>query len=408
MTGGAVTATVADGSAAFYNPAGLALSDRNRIDVSASAYGLRFYSVESFLSVKGGPAKDASVTEFVAIPTQIAYARKFGERWTLGVGYFVPRASNTLLSERLEGVAASGTASTMALDARVSSASSWLTAAAAVQLSPRLRLGFAVFGVYDESVQSTTFFGSVQENAVTQKALEFTSLGTSTQISSTLGVGAQFDPSPSVSLGLWARGPQLRILTSGSTSTNLVGGSPGPDGTPLVVADSSEVPNGERTGFLTLGRYVGALAYRTGATMISVECDVQPGLRSERTGVDRRFTLNARAGVTYRVGESILLGAGAFTDRSVDAQPAFRIDYYGGTLGVELADVLALARGEPRQQRDSLMLTSVFALRYAYGHGRTDTLVADPSADLANTLSFENHTQSAHEFSLHVGSSLRF
>lgn len=70
MTSGAVVATVSDGSAAYYNHAGLASVTRDRFDVNAAAYGLRIYSVPNFLSTTDGGRVDTSVTEVVTIPTR--------------------------------------------------------------------------------------------------------------------------------------------------------------------------------------------------------------------------------------------------------------------------------------------------------------------------------------------------
>ena len=407
MTAGAVTATVADGSAGFYNHAGLATVERNRIDVSAAAYALHFDSVHGFLGVRSGPSADASVTEFIAVPTQVAYVRQLGRGVTLGLGYFVPQATNALLSQRLEVSERPGPASTWALDTRESSASSWLTAALGLRLSDTLRLGFGLFGVYDDFVQSIAFFGSVQRDGAPERAIELSDLSTLTRISAAPGVGLQADLARGWTLGLWARGPQLQLIHSEKDSINVVRGGLDAQSALLLDAVSNQVDeSGKQVGFVTLGRYAAALAYTYGGTTVSVEVDVEPGLRSARTGVDSAFTLDARAGVTYALTSRIVLGAGLFSDRGREpSSEVSSVDFYGGTLGVELCDLLGLASGE---RADSLVLSSVFALRYAYGRGRAATLLVDPEADVAALIGDADGRHVAHELAVHVGSGLRF
>src|SRR5262245_36969859 len=101
MTGGAAVATADDGSAVWYNPAGLGGIGRTTVDVSGTVYTLRFYSTDELLSTTTGASTGANVTEFVSIPTQIAFTRPLGEKVTLGLGYFVPRTSNIVLREQL-------------------------------------------------------------------------------------------------------------------------------------------------------------------------------------------------------------------------------------------------------------------------------------------------------------------
>ena len=201
MMGGAVTAIVDDGSAAFYNHAGLANAKGSKVDVSASVYSLRLYSVKDFLSVEGGPSKDASVTEFVAIPTQIAYVRELTPCMTLGLGYFVPKAENALLSDRLT-VGDDMAGSTWALDTRSTTTSSWLVAALGLRAHSRVRVGFGLFGVYETSVDSLSFFGSVTQDGTLDKALEVSTLGTSTGLGLAPGAGLQLDLGRGLVLGL--------------------------------------------------------------------------------------------------------------------------------------------------------------------------------------------------------------
>ncbi|HKU42586.1 MAG TPA: hypothetical protein VJR89_30720, partial [Polyangiales bacterium] len=397
-------ATVADGSAAFYNCAGLAHVERNRLDVSAAAYGLRFYSVQSFLAVRGGPAADSSVTEFVAVPTSIAYVRELSPTLMLGLGYFVPRAGNALLSDRLTARTESGTRSLWSVDARVTSASSWLVAALGVRLSERVRFGFGLYGIYENEASSTTLFGQIGAGEMPSTALEYATLGQATRISGAPGAGLQLELGHGVTLGLAARGPQLQLISSASESINFVLGNVDPQ--LLGTQSNRESSAGDQFGFIALGRYSAGVAYRAGPAQVSAELDVQPGLQDEDLLVDRVFTFNARAGFTYALGERVTFGAGAFSDRAADsARSDAKIHFYGATLGIKLEDVLGLAANE---RTSTLILSSVFALRYAYGSGRADTFLADTDGELENIVGTAAHGQHVHELALHIGSGLHF
>jgi len=94
MMGGAVMASVDDASAAWYNPAGLGAISRSQVDLSGTVYTLRFYRAPDFMTLSTGESDDASVTEFVSIPTQIVYGRALASHLTLALGYFVPQATN--------------------------------------------------------------------------------------------------------------------------------------------------------------------------------------------------------------------------------------------------------------------------------------------------------------------------
>lgn len=408
IMGGAVVAEVADGSAGYYNPAGLAHIERSRVDVSASAYTVRLLNVRGFLRTEDGPSRDASVTEFVAIPSEIAFVRRLADGVTLGLGYFVPQASDLVLTERL--VTGADPGATWSFDLRSSSSSYVLTAGIGYRVTPRLRLGGGLFGVYEQSIESTTIFGSTGIGDAAEQGYQLSLLGTRNDLAGELGLGLQWDVSDHLVVGLNLRGPRIQIFHAGEASVNALQAAPDETGGLILVSTSEQLgEDPAQFGVQRLGRYTAGGAYRKGPLSVSAEVDVQPGYDSERVAIYRAFTVNARVGAMYRVSDSLMVGGGLFSDRDPTGagpgEPRKPIDYYGGSLGVQIDSEIGLA-AEPSAK--SLVLTTVFALRYAYGSGREDVLVVDDAPSLDTLFGTSTGDASSHEIGLHVGSGLFF
>jgi long-subunit fatty acid transport protein len=88
LTSGAVTATTADGSAVWYNPAGIARADVSTLDVSGSAFVLRSYDIPELLASDGGEASDGSFVEFVTVPSALTFVRPVADDLHVGLGVF--------------------------------------------------------------------------------------------------------------------------------------------------------------------------------------------------------------------------------------------------------------------------------------------------------------------------------
>ncbi|HET9930024.1 MAG TPA: hypothetical protein VFQ35_05040 [Polyangiaceae bacterium] len=409
MTAGAVTASVGDGSAAFNNPAGLASADRSSIDVSGSVYCLRFYRASHFLGLDGGPSKDASVTEFLAIPTAIAYLTRLADGVSLGLGYFVPRSSDFVLRENLD-VNDGKQSSNFGLNLRQSRSDYLLIAALGARVTPRLRVGVSVAAALENVVSAAALFGSVSRGLDTQKSLQSDEFSTRWAVGMELDVGAQWDVTPALTLGVALRGPRLRVwqTVDGRTNTSAAAVEPGLD--PILLTGSTAVePNGNTVSLVRAGRYIAGMALQLGAGTLSVDADVQPGLRLPGAGVDRRLTFNARVGYVYEITPHLLLGAGVFSDRATEPQGFSLVgaqgDFYGGTLGLEINNVHRLAPGDEAQ---SMQLSTVFAFRYATSSGSTTKLRAHPDQQVPLLFEEARGGIAVHEIGFHVGSALHF
>jgi hypothetical protein len=372
--------------------------------VSGTAYTLRFYSTPELIVATTGESVDYSLTEFVSIPAQLAYARALGRGVTLGLGYFVPQSSNLLLRKSLH-VEAGSVRSEWQLAVGVTRVTHSFGAALGLHLARTVRLGFGLIGTYEAQSTATSIIASAR-TAGEQSAFALSSqIGSSSRFGLEPSVGFQLELSSRWTLALTARGPRALLLQSELMSR--ASGAGMSDG---GIAAELEEPKQSQAGLhlLRAGRVGAGLAYRpVPHAWLALEADVQPAMHSSVSGVTRRAVYNARLGGVYQCSDTVSLGAGMFTDRSADVQTNDAINgfghFYGGTLGVELGNRHRL---HPQEHSDALLLSTTIAVKYAYSKGSFNGLVVDPAA--IGSLSAARHPLVAHETSLYVGGGVSF
>jgi len=409
LMGGAVAAVVRDGASVWYNPGGLGGSERDRLDMTATVYSLRISRAPGFLRSAQGDTRTASVNEFVAVPSQISYVRTLGERATLGLAYYAPRAANLIVRESLR-TSAGNITSDWSVDGFLSYKEYVFGAALGIEPVAGLRFGGGLLLRWESLTQSEDFFGVVASDSTAVRTLGTSSLFTHDQVGIEPIVGVQWEVTQNLALAVNARGPRLGVYNAGeeTRSDSIAIG----EGTQLLLAQSvSQKLDGKALTLARLGRYFVGAAYRFGATLVSVDGDLQPGLVNLDAGIDRKMAWNLRVGATRRLSEKLMLGAGLFTDRGADRRNEEGLlsggaDFWGGTLGVAFDDRHHLAPGEPV---DSLRFSTLFALRYAYARSKLTNLTVDPiTADPLAILTLGETDITVHEIGLYVGAGLYF
>ncbi len=212
------------------------------------------------------------------------------------------------------------------------------------------------------------------------------------------------------SLGIHLRTPRVQIYENSDVMVNR--GSAVAGAMPVLSA-LAVAPSTRNAGLdlLRAGRAGIAVAYQYAVGWIAVELDFQPGLHRPELEVDRNALVNSRFGVYHAILPSVAIGAGLFTDRASDTVRRSLLsgsgDFYGASLGVELTSEHRLAQSEPV---DSLIFSTVFALRYAYSKGDFGRAVANPAAIAASGDPFVEApgTLRVHEIGFYVGSGLHF
>jgi hypothetical protein len=408
MTGGAVTAVTAETASLIYNPAGVAGIEHSRVEASASAFALRYYSAALIRNAAGDRA-NGTFLEIVSAPSALGFVTPLGGDFYLGLGAFVTRASNVNINAYLsEDV---GTAANPSLEAK------WLLTIAdqttlyhfggalGFRAAPNLRLGVGLLGLYAGTFGSYQLAGGLRE-ADTEAVGNFVVAAgrlAADYFGLRANAGVQYEPTPNLVLGLSVMSPGFILLSSGE----LASAEAGTDFSTVALFDASRDKE-TRFGFDALE----PLRVRAGAALkwdghwVALDADIQPGISDKTLDTEREFVWNARLGGKFHVAEEFWVGGGLFTDLASD--PKVRglgeasLDYVGGTLGAAWSNARKL---DPSEGNADIAFSTTLSLRYAYGFGKVGGLLTNSSMLVDDTYPVD---ATAHEFALYFGSGLHY
>jgi hypothetical protein len=352
-----------------------------------------------------GEHAEFSATEFVSIPSQLSYSRELRPGLTLGLGYFVPQASNFVLRESL-GISSGDERTDWQLALGATRTTHTFGAALGLQLSRTIRLGFGLIGTYEVQSSSMSIVATARRGDEQTAFAVTSSLSNFSQVGLEPNVGFQFDLSRRFTLALSARGPRGLLYQSAHASVAL--GSADTRSIGAVVEEPREGNTGLHV--VRAGRLGAGLAFRpTPGSCVAIEADIQPGLNNQRANVNRRTVFNVRLGGLYSLSDIFSLGAGVFTDRSPDPRSGDALSgrghFYGATLGAELG---RRHRLHPAEQAEALLLSTTVALKYAYSKGAFNELVVGREPAVFNGLATAPGSLVVHETSLYVGGGVSF
>jgi len=402
MSGGAVTAVIDDGTAVWFNPAGLAHVTRTSVDASGSATQLRIAETPELLSSASGASADGGYYELNGIPSAVTGARLLEPGLVLAFGIFVPSAVNHTDRVQLRDTV-DGVTTTWQLVQQENVQQYYGGISLGWSASSNVRVGLSVLGLYRQISTVSQFFGGADgtdgfvDGVSALSSLQSAGVG--------LALGVQWEMVPGLHLGASIRSPALQLgVLRRSTFTAIAASRDG-----IIFEPGDDMGLVPRVDLVTPAQLRTGLALRLDRGWVAIDVDISHEMSALELGIERPWLVNVRVGGRYEVDPGVSVGAGLFTDlspvRRIQTYGETQIDFYGGSLGLELHTPHRMAEGE---QAPTIVFSQTFALRYAFGLGTIGGLRFDTTQPEDSQISINGTRTTVHELGLHVGSALDF
>jgi len=395
LTGGAVVANVYTGASLWYNPAGIARSDKPTLELAGVTMNMQIVKNPGVLTIDTDPQakSEGSGFNFTVIPQALTFTIVLKENLKLGVGLFNSSIRREFLTEQVS----SPPGATPSVDAYAGRNSRLnffhISSGLAGEFGKKQKVLFG--GAFDIVIATarvddtyTVFYGDGEFGQMSSGEVR-TQTGFGFQLKS----GFQWVPIPKVRIGLSIASPSyvFALLERFSTHYNQAP----PAGTPYdqndpnrQLAEGSE-SRGGRVGWWGVdpGNVRFGVAYIGDWGWVEGDLIYHWRLREDELGLNLRGFLNGRIGSAFRVTKNIKLGLGAFTDFSqVDQLSRLplatqKIDFFGVHVGVLYSTHEVHPDKQTAADEEGLGISIAIGFRYAFGKGDTLGLLLPPTYD---------------------------